>query len=194
MPDPLTTEQREQILSLLRTSPVLGSAEIAQKVGVATQQVAGIKAYPSRPKPPDGSPGDILDVEAVDTAFGLERDLQNALRANVFQLDPKLTIIDEGKERMVAAGKIDITARDETGATVVIELKTATADRDAVGQILSYMGDLMADAETVRGILIARDFSPRALAAGRAVPNIQLIRYGFRFSFEPVSLASPSTR
>lgn len=189
---PITEEQRDQILALLNQSPVSSSAEIAEKVGASTQQVAGVKAWFGLGKyPPESTSDQQVNVEAVDTAFGLERDLQRALRTNLAQLDPKLTIIDEGKERTVPAGQIDITARDESGATVVIELKTATADRDAIGQILSYMGDLMTDAQTVRGILIARDFSPRALAAARAAPNVQLVRYGFKFSFETV-LPSPA--
>jgi RecB family endonuclease NucS len=194
MPEPLTIEQREQILSLLRTSPIPGSAEIAEKVGVTTQQVAGIKANLSKLESRNDGNGERVDVEAVDTAFGLERDLQNALRTNIAQLDPGLTIVDGGREQVLPVGKIDITARDQTGTTVVIELKTATADRDAVGQILSYMGELMVESPSVRGMLIARDFSPRAVAAARAAPNIELVRYGFRFSFEKVfpSIASAS--
>jgi RecB family endonuclease NucS len=49
----------------------------------------------------------------------------NALRANIDQLEPGLTVIDGGNERKVASGFIDITARDRSGATVVIELKKA---------------------------------------------------------------------
>ena len=48
-------------------------------------------------------------------------------------------------------------------------------------------GDLMEGTNSVRGILIAGDFSPRAIAAARVVPNIKLVRYGFRFSFETIS-------
>jgi RecB family endonuclease NucS len=70
---------------------------------------------------------------------------------------------------------------------VVIELKAGTADRDALGQILAYMGDLMTTERSVRGILIAGDFTARAIAAARAARNVQLIRYGIRFSFSPVS-------
>lgn len=50
-----------------------------------------------------------------------------------------------------------LLAADAQQRRVVIELKAGTADGDAVGQILSYMGDIqVADAKTpVRGILIA---------------------------------------
>src|SRR2546429_4614470 len=81
-------------------------------------------------------------ASAFDAAFGLERDLQLALRRSIEQLEPGLTIIDGDREQTVPSGRIDITACDQRGATIVIELKVGPADRDAVGQILSYMGDL----------------------------------------------------
>ena len=191
---PVTAEQRDQILSLLKQSPVPSSVEIAEKVGVTPQQVAAVKAHLTMKTYPlgDSTNNEMVEVDAVDTAFGLERDLQNALRANIAQLDPSLTITDGGKEQIIPVGRIDITARDQAGATVVIELKTGTADRDAIGQVLAYMGELMASTASVRGILIARDFSPRAVAAARAAPNVQLVRYSFKFSFETVSPTSAS--
>jgi len=190
---PVTAEQRDQILSLLKQSPVPSSVEIAEKVGVTPQQVAAVKAHVTMKTYPlgDSTNNEMVEVDAVDTAFGLERDLQNVLRANIAQLDPILTITDGGKQ-IIPVGRIDITARDQAGTTVVIELKTGTADRDAIGQVLAYMGELMASTASVRGILIARDFSPRAVAAARAAPNVQLVRYSFKFSFETVSPTSAS--
>src|SRR5688572_9494717 len=38
-------------------------------------------------------------IEAEEITFGLERDLQAALRANIEQLEPGLRIIDKGKDR-----------------------------------------------------------------------------------------------
>lgn len=135
----------------------------------------------------DPEMGDLVD-EAVETTFGLERDLQNALRSNIDQLEAGLTITDGGSERKVASGFMDITARDQSGATVVIELKKAgVSDRDAVGQIFGYMGDLTESTRSVCGILVAGDFSPCVIAAAKAVPNLRLVRYAFRFSFEIIS-------
>lgn len=58
------------------------------------------------------------------------------------------------------------------------------------------MGDLTGDkkhsssadqsAAVVRGILVAKDFSPRAVAAARVVPGLQLRKYNFKFAFEIV--------
>jgi len=82
--------------------------------------------------------------------------------------------------------------RDRDGAAVVIELKAGTADRDAIGQILAYMGDVMTTEKAVRGVLIAGDFTPRAIAAARAAQNVELRRYGVRFSFATVSPTAAS--
>jgi len=92
--------------------------------------------------------------------------------------------MDGGKERIVPSGKIDITAQDKNGKTVIIELKSGVADRDAVGQIASYLGDVANEAPGIRGILIAHGFSQRAIAAARMISSLELHRYGYRFSFE----------
>ena len=116
--------------------------------------------------------------------FGLERDLQRALRINIEQLEPGLKIIDEGGERNVAAGRIDITAEDGKGQLVVIELKAGTAQSDSITQVLSYMGSIDAEGRPVRGILVAHDFHERVVHAAKAVPNLSLKAYSFQFSFE----------
>lgn len=185
----VTEEQRQTILSLLRDK--LTTEEIAARMGLRSAQVRAIKAhvrmgtYLSEGTPASEAESEI--VEAFETKFGLERDLQMALRRNIGQLLPGGQVVDGGKERTVASGRIDIVARDEGGSTVVIELKAGEADRDAVGQLLSYMGDLIDEQEQVRGVLVAQGFTRRAVSAARSVPTIQLIQYGFQFTFEHVS-------
>jgi hypothetical protein len=138
--------------------------------------------------------GDIADetienqnsVNVIDgQRIGLERDMQMALRANIQQLEPGMVIIDEGAERAVTSGFIDITARDVNGVTVVIELKAGRAGRNAVGQIISYMGDIYLEEDdgTVRGILVASDFDRNAISAARMVPSLKLLKYSVRFEF-----------
>jgi hypothetical protein len=78
--------------------------------------------------------------EAAEITFGLERDLQAALRANIAQLERGLKIIDGGKERATDAGRIDITAVDLSGNIVVIELKAGAASPRAIAQVLAYIG------------------------------------------------------
>ena len=121
--------------------------------------------------------------------IGLERDLQAALRRAIEQLEPGMEIVDDGAERSVASGFIDITARDAQGAIVVIELKTGIARQGAVAQVLSYMGDI-ADEEpgqAVRGILVAGDFDKKARSAARVVPNLSLRSYRVSFEFKEAS-------
>jgi hypothetical protein len=123
--------------------------------------------------------------EDIGQRIGLERDLQAALRLEIHQLEQGLTIIDDGAERSVDSGFIDITARDASGATVIIELKTGSAGQRAIAQILSYMGDVAVEEEggKVRGILVASEFDAKAKAAARMVPNLMLRKYSIRFLF-----------
>ena len=120
---------------------------------------------------------------------GLERDLQAALRRDIEQLEPGLTIIDDGVERSVSSGFIDITAKDADGMIVVIELKTGTARQAAVAQILSYMGDILDEEpdDRVRGILVAGDFDRKVRAAVRVVSTLSLQAYRMNFEFRVVA-------
>jgi RecB family endonuclease NucS len=123
-------------------------------------------------------------IEAGEITFGLERDLQAALRANIGQLEAGLKIIDGGKENANEAGRIDITAEDASGHVVVIELKAGMAAPEAVTQILAYMGTVAAqEGKPVRGILVAGDFHKKVLLASRAVSNLDLKKYSFQFKF-----------
>lgn len=129
----------------------------------------------------------IAEAEQPEAVLSLERDLNAALRQNIGQLGIGFEVIDGGKERSVASGRIDILARDGEGRIIVIELKAVKAPRDAVAQVLAYMGDIHAEqAGDVRGMLIAPDFDPKAIAAARMVPALQLKRYSFQFSFEDI--------
>ena len=127
-------------------------------------------------------------AQAAEITFGLERDLQSALRSNIAQLGSSLGIIDGGKERVTEAGRLDITAEDSQGNIVVIELKAGTALPNSITQVLAYMGAIAeSDQKPVRGILVAGEFHERVIWAARAVPNLELKRYSFQFTFEPVN-------
>lgn len=125
--------------------------------------------------------------EAQEAQVSLEKDLQAALRKNIEQLEPGLVIIDGGKEKISPSGRTDILSMDSNKRTVVIELKVGRADREVIAQILSYMGDLQTETGgSVRGIVIASDFTSRAIAASKPVPNIELLKYTFNFSFKKI--------
>jgi endonuclease len=118
--------------------------------------------------------------------LSLERDMQHALRKNIGLLEAGLIIVDDGMERSVLSGFIDILCRDASGVMVIIELKAGKADARVIGQTLGYMGDLQEEEETaVRGIIVAHDFDQRTRSAAKAVPNLSLFRYAISFQFEP---------
>jgi len=128
---------------------------------------------------------DLSTDEDVGHTFALERDLQTALRANIEQLEAGLMIVDNGVEARVEAGLIDILAQDHAGRSVVIELKADVARPAAVTQLLAYMTCISsANGGQVRGILIASDFDRKIILAVKALPNLLLKRYRFRFEFE----------
>ena len=155
-----------------------GNVESLRNPGnVFNEQNTSLNPHYARAQGPDAE-------DAGDVTFGLERDLQRALRENIGQLESGLEVVDGGTERIVDAGRIDITAKAPDGALVVIELKAGRADLRAIGQILSYMGTASPDpGRAVRGILVAGEFDPRAVMAAGAVPNLALRVYSFQFVF-----------
>jgi hypothetical protein len=126
-------------------------------------------------------------LAADEITFGLERDLQGALRMNIQQLEDGLSITDNGKEKVTEAGRIDITAKDKNGNVVVVELKAGEAGQAVVAQILAYMGAIAeSEKRSVRGFLVAGGFNKKVVLAARAVPNLELRRYAFKFTFESI--------
>lgn len=188
---------RAQIRELLETG--LPTEHVARQLGVPRGTVSAVKAHITMGSYHRSSPGagglseaDVEEIEdAANLKFGLELDMQDALRRNIHQLDPTLRIVDEGRERRVEAGFIDVLAEDDQKSLVVIELKSGKAPENAITQVLSYIGSLQIeeDSRPVRGILIARDFPTRVRLAARAA-GIQLVAYGFSFSFTVVETDS----
>ena len=80
--------------------------------------------YAGRQRPEDDGSG--------ESAFGLERDLQKALRANIGQLETGLKIVDGGTEKNAPAGRIDITAEDPGGTTWSSRCEPSRRDRRVV--------------------------------------------------------------
>lgn len=130
----------------------------------------------------------VADIDAIqEIKFGLERDMQRALRQNIEQLEKGLRIIDGGKERTTEAGRIDITAIDANGNLVVIELKAGMASPAVISQILAYM-TTVADAEhkSVRGIVVASEFHKQVVLAAQSLPTVQLKTYSVQFAFKNI--------
>jgi hypothetical protein len=185
----LLKSEKSEVLNLLRRN--LSTEEIAKKLGVPASSVRAVKAHITMGTYGPADSTDVVDpsadlseaADALGVQFEIERALQQTLRSNLEKLEAGLTAIDGGKERIVDAGRIDICAKDQDGTTVVIELKAGEADRDAVAQVLSYMGALD-EGRKVRGILVAAGFPRRTILAAKPVPNLSLRKYSITFSFE----------
>jgi len=130
----------------------------------------------------------VIDVVSLEKQrLSLERDMQTALRRDIARLEPGLRIIDDGAERYVTSGFIDILCKDEQDQVVVVELKAGKSDPRVIGQTLGYMGDLMDEDSltAVRGIIVAHDFDARTRSAARAVASLTLYTYAVSFAFRP---------
>ncbi len=168
---------------------VIGDGERSLPDGLKDWERGAVKRYREflQEHPVDEEDGGDIDdgTPPERDRFSLEADLQRALRDNLSQLAPDLTLADNGAERVVSIGRIDVLARGSDGAWWVIELKAGKADDRAIGQLAAYMGAL-AEEESgdIRGILVAHDFTDKARFAARAIQTIKLKRYGFSFTFE----------
>ncbi len=136
---------------------------------------------------PDNNNGAVADTGA-GTTFGLEADLQKALRKHITQLEAGLEVIDNELEHRVKSGFIDILAKDSQGRYVIIELYTGIAGNDVVSKILKYMVDI-AEAEgqlfeQVRGIIVASDFDEWVRIASQGIPNLDLNSDSYTLDFK----------
>ena len=101
--------------------------------------------------------GDDDELEPSGLAFKLEKEMQAAVRKQLTNLEADLVESDNGSERRVATGKIDIVARDKGGNLVAIELKAGLCPAGALEQALGY-AEALSEEENgakVRAILIA---------------------------------------
>ena len=129
--------------------------------------------------------------DAIDTSLSLEADLEDALAANLTQLENGLELYQEqssfGRQfDAKAAGRIDLLAVDSEKNLVIVELKAGDADRQVCGQIQAYMGWVkanLAGSRGVRGIIVAHEFTERAKLAATVVPGLTLKMYRVNFVF-----------
>lgn len=136
---------------------------------------AHAKARLKLPSVDDIENGSLLNNAADDTT--VEFNLQASLRANLQKLETGLEAIDGGKEEQFR----DITAKDAKGKLVVVEIKAVKAGKEAVAQLLAYMGELAVQEripkEKVRGILVAPAFQKRTVYAASMVKAVTLKQY-----------------
>lgn len=157
------------------------SRSVVAKYAAFRGNVAGSVA-----KVPDADVDEIPSAaEAESIAFGLEREMQAAVRRQLTALEAGLVEADGGVERSVATGRIDILARDASGGLVIIELKAGRCPSSAIEQLLSYAQALHEElGEPIRTILIASEFSQKTLAAARWLKTVELKLYEVSVTFK----------
>jgi RecB family endonuclease NucS len=117
-------------------------------------------------------------VRTAARIFHYEHELKRSIRRQLDRVEPGLVAADDGRERVVATGKIDITARDVNGHFVVIELKAGPCPNGALEQVLAYSSDLEAETGTpCRAVLVASEFSDRIRAAAKRAHELYLVTY-----------------
>lgn len=117
-------------------------------------------------------------VQTQTRILNYEKELKKLLRAQLEKIEPGLVADDDGRERAVPTGRIDITARDAQGHFVVIELKVGPCPPGAIEQVLGYSNDLEEETGTrCRAVLVASEFSDRQRAAAKRARDINLLTY-----------------
>lgn len=92
-------------------------------------------------------------------------------------------------EYQTEVGRIDILVESGESTLWVIELKAGIANRDAIGQITSYIGAIRNKfpKKSVFGLLIAEDFDKSCLAAHKAISDVELKKYVTNYTVHDVA-------
>jgi len=138
---------------------------------------------------------EVMDDSTTETqpsgVFAMEAHLRDYLVKNPNSLTiegKRLTL--EDKEYLTDVGKIDILAKDDDGNFYVFELKRNKGVDDALGQILRYMGWIIAkkaNGKSVNGIIVAEKIAENLKYAIQAVNNIYLYEYEVNFHLKKTS-------
>ena len=155
-----------------------------------------------------GDPSLALEPQDVEVAAGeeealpeemagpalLEIHLQDYIFRNWKAVFPDLALFQgaggrEFRTQDPSVGIIDFLCTDKKGDFVVIETKRETPDRQAIGQVLGYMGwvrqKLCTKGQSVRGILIANEVSDQLKLAASVTPALALYCYEISFDVRP---------
>lgn len=145
---------------------------------VARQEEAAAEAGADEDEGAEAVPG--------SSEFLLERDLQRHLAENLGCIEPGVALYEDedirGIEFEAGGGRrIDILARDRSGAFVVLELKVSRGYDRVVGQLLRYMNwvrkELAEPGQRVRGIIVCRTMSEDLRLACASIKDVELCEY-----------------
>ena len=135
----------------------------------------------------------IEDEEAerlAEVNMQMENDLENFLVENLHLIDKDLKLFQDekgksGRQYITEIGDIDLLCK-KNNDFVVIELKKGRSSDKVVGQISRYIGwvkEKLANANSVKGIIIVHDFDNKLKYAALAHPNIELKYYKISIEF-----------
>lgn len=144
-----------------------------------------------------GDEDEIIEDDDQETAFALEYQLRDFIAQNLgaiivdgkrlqLYVDPAGR---DGIEFQTPVGRIDILAKDETGAFIVFELKRARSPDHAIGQVTRYMGwvaQTIGKDQEVHGIIVAKSISDGLRYAVSVVPKVRLFEYEVSFQLNPI--------
>jgi RecB family endonuclease NucS len=127
-----------------------------------------------------------LGVDPGLVKDGVESHLQELLAAHIETLGPGWRLVR--REYPTAIGPVDILCRDETGATVAVEIKRR-GEIDGVEQLTRYVELLDRDPllRPVRGVFAAQEIKPQAkvLATDRGIRCVTLDYNALRGTEDP---------
>gem|GEM_PF-4241083 len=142
----------------------------------------------------ESQPDEVTSAFASPPEALLEKHLRDFLSSHLSEaFGHQLELL--GTEFSTDVGRIDILARHSSGPIWVIELKNQTGTREAVGQLLSYVGAIkrMYPLNLVRGFLIAPEFDKTALSALEITSDILFFTFKVRYTLNEKS-RSPNLR
>ena len=167
------------------TSPARSGSARPARPAPARSAPRPAERQPERPAPaasPAGlAPGDVLDLIASDPS----------------QIDEGLSVFEDSDGRSgldydTDVGRIDLLARDRSGALVVFMVVESDV-KSLIGELLERIGwvrtHLAADAQEVRGVILLSELPDNlGYAASALADTIELKLYRLALSFETVAI------
>lgn len=169
------------------------------RVDAVLGQIAGRDIFHvTREENAELSEGEELVEAGNSTEFAFEKYLEDLILKHWSLTDVahEYDLIEEdgdllSQQYRTSVGTIDILAKSKDGEEwLVIELKKGATSDMVVGQTLRYMGWIKANLcdnnESVRGLIIAKDFDSKMQHAISMVDDISLMKYTVDFKLDTV--------
>lgn len=114
-----------------------------------------------------------------------EEEIKDYISHHAGEIESGLTIVK--REYDTDTGVADFLARDAHGKDCIIEVKVSARD-SVIGQIMGYMNSHRKKApNSLRGIIVAQEFSERCKSAAAENPNLSLYQCKKSFHFNRIS-------